>query len=661
MHQDRFWSSFETGTHGSISGIPAYYTIEVRDLVPDTEYRIIERPAETPDGYKFWQYENDAGILHTDTDPYDPEQGIVGSIDPEEKSEVWVRNYKGYEIRLKKTWEDASIIESRDPAYFAIYRVDEDGNPSELVSESVRQLSYNAKQELYWWYLSLPFDNTGLLNYSVFEVELNGPFVVSEDGVVTVTSDYVEPIVNGGINKISGKLKDQDEPKPIEYTVTYQIEPNENAEDNVLIVLADNVPSKLPLVQFVKHDWNDRALSGAVFSLHDGEDSSAFDTETKTSDSDGLIGRVYLQENVDYTLTELQAPQGFAGLETNLVLRLQAASTGWTLNVTPEISEGDPVYYYVSEDEGVLTLTVKNRPYDLEMVKVDCTDNTVRLAGAKFNLLKQVTIGDVQTWDEDHPVYTDGLITDGNGVIPQINNNLPSGTYQLRETAAPGGYISLTSADYINFTVTKMGSFILGNHPDEVTLIETIDEETGRVTYTVKIPNHPQPIKLKKTDENGDNLTGAMFSLKMWDGESINGEGKRIWSVMEEPLHGYNSIDMTTVSVFELDALPAGYYQLTETVAPEGYVITQDKFYFVIKKEDRSVRLCKEDGTGEAVEIGQAKVSKGSDAVYTITIKNTPGVALPSTGGPGTRLFTILGSMLMMFAGLLLVRRRRII
>jgi LPXTG-motif cell wall-anchored protein len=34
---------------------------------------------------------------------------------------------------------------------------------------------------------------------------------------------------------------------------------------------------------------------------------------------------------------------------------------------------------------------------------------------------------------------------------------------------------------------------------------------------------------------------------------------------------------------------------------------------------------------------------------------------LPNTGGPGTRLFTILGSILMMFAGAMLVRKRRYI
>ena len=44
-----------------------------------------------------------------------------------------------------------------------------------------------------------------------------------------------------------------------------------------------------------------------------------------------------------------------------------------------------------------------------------------------------------------------------------------------------------------------------------------------------------------------------------------------------------------------------------------------------------------------------------------LMVMNSAGVELPSTGGPGTRLFTILGSILVMFAGVLLVRRRRCI
>ena len=43
----------------------------------------------------------------------------------------------------------------------------------------------------------------------------------------------------------------------------------------------------------------------------------------------------------------------------------------------------------------------------------------------------------------------------------------------------------------------------------------------------------------------------------------------------------------------------------------------------------------------------------------TIVVGNTPGVALPSTGGPGTNLYYLLGIMLTAFAGVGLVMKRR--
>ena len=665
VHQDKFWSSFETGTHGSISSIPAYYTIEVRDLVPGTQYMIVERPSETDDGYKFWQYESQdsdqQAVMHTD--PYDPMLGISGTIQPSGKSKARVQNYKGYGIRLKKIWADASTVKDRDPAYFAVYRVDEVGSPEELEPNSVRRLDYSAKpQELYWWYLTLPFDDTELSDYSVFEVILEGGYTVLSNGSVTVDPEYVTPVQNGGLNTLNATLNGQDTPKQTRYTVTYEIEENENDADNVLVVKTTNAPTDLPPVRFIKQDWGNNALPGAVFSLKYGELSSVFDTETKTSDTEGLIGQVYLQEGVTYTLTEVTAPQGFIGLNRQLEVRLESTASGWSLNVSSEIPSGYPRDYEVTEVEGTLSLIVRNRPYRLEMVKHDSTDSRVKLAGAIFSLYRQQSIGNQQTWDENNPVFTD-LTTNGDGVIPAINSSLPAGTYQLRETQAPDGYIPLTSSEYINFTVTQQGVIELGTHSEEVTFTTTTDEQTGICTYyTVGIPNHPQPIEIIKTDEAGNNLTGAQFHLRK---RSDTG----IWVYLKGPEDEdlYKPIDMTAISVYEINDLPVGSYCLTETYPPDGYIISVKDHYFIIEVTTsggtavRTVSLCDEDGNKVTKnEWGNATLSKDdSSGIYTITIKNTPGEELPMTGGPGRGIYAFLGMLLIAAAGVLLLRPGR--
>ena len=42
---------------------------------------------------------------------------------------------------------------------------------------------------------------------------------------------------------------------------------------------------------------------------------------------------------------------------------------------------------------------------------------------------------------------------------------------------------------------------------------------------------------------------------------------------------------------------------------------------------------------------------------WIITIRNDAGAVLPSTGGPGTTIFMILGTILVLTAGILLRRR----
>ena len=240
-----------------------------------------------------------------------------------------------------------------------------------------------------------------------------------------------------------------------------------------------------------------------------------------------------------------------------------------------------------------------------------------------------------------------------NGVIPNINKDLPAGTYQLREAEAPGGYRLLDSS--INFTVTQQGVVELGAHPVGVELTSATDDSTGKRTYTVSIPNHPLPLKIEKTDANGTNLPGAKFELT-----TFNSKDK--WVYLKDSTGNvlYNPIDMTTLYEYELNDLPAGRYKLTEKIAPEGYIIRMRDVYFTIAA-DRTVTLTGADGTGDNPNVDASVSRDSTTSVYTITVKNNAGAELPKAGGSGTRPYTVLGSILILGAGVLLWRRRRTI
>ena len=114
--------------------------------------------------------------------------------------------------------------------------------------------------------------------------------------------------------------------------------------------------------------------------------------------------------------------------------------------------------------------------------------------------------------------------------------------------------------------------------------------------------------------------------------------------------------------------LSIGYYIIKETNPPEGYVITgEDSFY--IEVTDAGINMLTK-GEGAPNTWAKNATSYGNVRTFTAAtadtnaqakVENTPGAELPHTGGVGTRLFTIIGSMLTLGAGLLLWRRRSLI
>ena len=111
--------------------------------------------------------------------------------------------------------------------------------------------------------------------------------------------------------------------------------------------------------------------------------------------------------------------------------------------------------------------------------------------------------------------------------------------------------------------------------------------------------------------------------------------------------------------------ITADYYEVKETKPPDEYIFTgEDSFY--IRIDAAGIKLLKKevkDGRLSLIEAASAKVNNVTidtqGTTVTFTVENTPGTALPNTGGPGTRPFTIPGSILLAAAAALQMRRRR--
>lgn len=158
-------------------------------------------------------------------------------------------------------------------------------------------------------------------------------------------------------------------------------------------------------------------------------------------------------------------------------------------------------------------------------------------------------------------------------------------------------------------------------------------------------------------------LKDAEFKLKNSDGKwATITDGKVTGWVDAEPQGSI--LKSGEDGKFKVEGLDDGNYTLVETKAPAGYNLPADGFSVTLKATtandqtwdgtantaltDLAVKVDQTDGTGN--------VNTGLGA---ITIKNTQGSSLPSTGGMGTVLLYVAGIAVFVLAGATLVMALR--
>ena len=110
-------------------------------------------------------------------------------------------------------------------------------------------------------------------------------------------------------------------------------------------------------------------------------------------------------------------------------------------------------------------------------------------------------------------------------------------------------------------------------------------------------------------------------------------------------------VDENGVLTFE--GLGEGTYTITELVAPNGYNLLKDPITITITANATP------EGCAWTVKNGKTGLTAGEDHLFAFNVENNSGTELPSTGGIGTTIFYILGSLLVVVAGVVLVTRKR--
>ena len=231
----------------------------------------------------------------------------------------------------------------------------------------------------------------------------------------------------------------------------------------------------------------------------------------------------------------------------------------------------------------------------------------------------------------------------------EIDNLLPGTKFMVKEINVPAEY------QWTRYAVSNADNVVAGATVDggasgaiETTKVNgVVPDAKVTVTNTRKTAG----INLKKV-ASGTNtlLPGAEFKLYRKDSSGKYAVDERIDATKAE-----TTLKLTD-GTLTINGLPSGDYKLTETKAPAGYIIDHKDIYFTVNASGTGDVITTTEGGADYTKIGASTEGTNQD---TLVIPNTPGVELPNTGGEGTILFSVLGTVLLLSSTLLILAKRK--
>lgn len=263
--------------------------------------------------------------------------------------------------------------------------------------------------------------------------------------------------------------------------------------------------------------------------------------------------------------------------------------------------------------------------------KVD-GDTNAPLKGATFTLERFETGGEKKgQW------YSHGTVTTGDkGQVRTFQFKTTSGVeplhadmlYRIQETQAPQGYQLETGYRYFTILSDKTLAQVYADYaaacPAGTAKIAMSDISVLGNAGTIRVENRKQgvPFSFNKVTSGGAALPGAVF--KLTDTQDSD-EVKTATSAA-----GTGTVSFT-------DLKPGRTYRLEEMQAPGGYLLSTVQWLVTV---DASGSITVKDESGNEI--------RKTDNAYAFTNKAVP--SLPSVGGNGTAVYSLLGLALMAMA-----------
>lgn len=262
-----------------------------------------------------------------------------------------------------------------------------------------------------------------------------------------------------------------------------------------------------------------------------------------------------------------------------------------------------------------------------------------------------------------------GLTLDVNSIKVQVNGVDVDGNYYTLNTGNAAGNYTFTIAFDNDYIAAQKGETIVITY--SATLNENAvigvdgNKNTASLEYGNKAEKDSTPDSITTTNTwkfdvekyanvpgadgttTEKKLAGATFTLsKNQNGTSpiaFVSMGNNVYRVAKTgEANTVTAITTDTSGKFTLQGMDSDTYYLTETKAPDGYNKLSNPVTVVIDK-DGKINKTEANTEGESV----------------VKVLNNAGSELPSTGGMGTTIFYVVGSVLMLVAVVILITKRR--
>lgn len=303
----------------------------------------------------------------------------------------------------------------------------------------------------------------------------------------------------------------------------------------------------------------------------------------------------------------------------------------YQVRLNTETNDFKPDYWYQMNGRTTLMPNIKTPDY-----QVDFGVPSAKAPGITLNLKK--------IWEEydgiktNRPTQVTYGITRNNTVT---NNAWQKGFATIQGTSSNDTWT--TSVSKLAVDATSQPSLSLPKYnTNGVAFNYSVSEEVAVNGYdgtkvddmTYKNTKQFKPLNLQvtKADSNGKNIAGASFKL-------VNSSGKE-FSINTD----------STGAIFTFANLTPGKYTLTETKAPDGYVILSQPIIITVAKN------------GSVTQDG--KPISADNYTIKLTVKNQQKGILPSTGGSGRTGYFIASLIFMglvaIIGGIFYYRNRRL-